>query len=236
VLGSTIVGMEHHTPENIWDDLDHAIAHDTVFHQFMLYTPMPGTPLHKQVSAEGRMLEGVDYADIHGQYQFNFRHPAISPEQSKTLLDGAFRADFERNGPSLYRLMRTMFERYRHYGNDADARVRARVQRAAAQLRGGYSAALWAMERYFRDTNPAVSARVGALRRAIHRDLGWRSRLAAALGGPLVYWSSRRDATRYPAGRRLEPRTFVERPGSPLSLSPPSRVPGPRVLDHLTAS
>lgn len=212
VLGSTIVGMEHHTPENIWSDLDHAIAHDTVFHQFMLYTPMPGTPLHQQVTAEGRMLEGVDLADIHGQYQFNFRHPAISAEQSKTLLDGAFRADFERNGPSLYRLMRTMFERYRHYGHDADPRVRARVWRAACQLRGGYSAALWAMERYLAETNPAVSERIGALRRDVHRELGWRSRLAAALGGPFVYWSSRRDAARYPAGRPLEPRTFVDRP------------------------
>lgn len=212
VLGSTIVGMEHHTPENIWNDLDRAIAHDTVFHQFMLYTPMPGTPLHKQVTAEGRMLEGVDYADIHGQYQFNFRHPAISPAQSKELLDGAFRADFERNGPSLFRLMRTMFERCRRYGADADPRVRARVQRAAGQLRGSYSAALWAMERYLRDTNPSVSERVGTLRHAVHRELGWRSRLAAAVGGPFVYWSSRRDAARHPAGRPLEPRTFVDPP------------------------
>ena len=53
VLGSTIVGMEHHTPENIWQDLDHAIAHDTVFHQFMLYTPMPGTPLLQRGAGRG---------------------------------------------------------------------------------------------------------------------------------------------------------------------------------------
>jgi len=210
VLGSTIVGMEHHTPDNIWHDLDRAIAHDTVFHQFMLYTPMPGTPLYRQVAAEGRLRDGVSLADVHGQYQFNFHHPAISAEQSKTLLDGAFRADFERNGPSLYRLMRTMFERYRRYGKDADARVRARVERGATQLRGGYAAALWAMERYLRRTNPAVSERIGDLRQQIHRELGFTSRLAAA-AGPLVYWSARRDAARHPRGRRLEPRTFVER-------------------------
>lgn len=229
VLGSTIVGMEHHTPDNIWNDLDYAISHDTVFHQFMLYTPMPGTPLYQQVSGEGRLLEGVDLADIHGQYQFNFRHAAISPEQSKTILDRAFRADFERNGPSLYRLMRTMFVRYRRYGEDADPRVRARVGRAGAQLRGGYSAALWAMERYFRETNPAMSARIGSLREDIHRELGGGSRLAAALGGPLVLWSARREATRYPQGRRLEPRTFVERTnqGSGRGASrAPAHAPG----------
>ena len=105
-----------------------------------------------------------------------------------------------------------MFERWRRYGEDADARVRARVQRAAGQLRGGYGARCGRWSDIFRDTNPAVSARIGTLRRAIHRELGWRSRLAAALGGPFVYWSSRRDAARYPAGRPLEPRTFVDRP------------------------
>jgi len=211
VLGSTIVGMEHHTSENIWQDLDRAIAHDTVFHQFMLYTPMPGTPLYQQVAAEGRLLDEVNLADVHGQHAFNFRHPAISREQSKLLLDAAFRADYERNGPSLYRLMRTTFQRYRRYGHDTDARVRERVERGASQLRGGYAAALWAMERYLRLVNPEMSVRIGALRRDIHRELGGASRLAAALVGPVLYWSARRDASRHPSGRRLEPRTFVER-------------------------
>ena len=57
------------------------------------------------------MLEGVDLADIHGQHQFNFRHAAISREDSKKFLDGAFRRDFERNGPSIYRICRTTLER-----------------------------------------------------------------------------------------------------------------------------
>jgi hypothetical protein len=211
VLGSTIVGMEHHTPENIWTDLDHAIAHDTVFHQFMLYTPMPGTPLYRDVAAQGRLLADVNLADVHGQFAFNFTHPAITRAESKTLLDAAFRADYERNGPSLFRLMRTMFERHRLYGDDPDPRVRTRVARGAAQLRGGYAAALWAMERYLRRGNPAVSAKIASLRAELHRDFGVRSRLAAACGGPLLYLSARRDAWRHPQGRRLEPRTFVER-------------------------
>ena len=48
---------------------------------------------------EGRLLEDTDYADIHGQYKFNWKHPHISRDESKELLDGAFRRDFERNGP-----------------------------------------------------------------------------------------------------------------------------------------
>jgi radical SAM superfamily enzyme YgiQ (UPF0313 family) len=214
VLGSTIIGLEHHTPDNLGEEIEHAIAHDTVFHQFMLYTPMPGTPLYAQIAAEGGLLEGVDLADVHGQFRFNFRHPAISREASRGFLDGAFRADFARNGPSLYRLMRTLLERHRRYGADDDARVRARVARAAAQLRGGYAAALWAMERYLRGTNASVSARIGTLRQDIHRELGGASRWIARCGGPLLYWSARREAA-HAGGRRLEPRTFVERGFAP---------------------
>jgi len=34
LLGSTIVGLEHHTPQNIEAELEHAVAHNTDFHQF----------------------------------------------------------------------------------------------------------------------------------------------------------------------------------------------------------
>ena len=53
VLGSTIIGLENHTPENIDEAIDYAARHDTDFHQFMLYTPIPGTPLHAELTAKG---------------------------------------------------------------------------------------------------------------------------------------------------------------------------------------
>ena len=34
LLGSTIVGLEHHTPESIHEDIDYAVSHNTDFHQF----------------------------------------------------------------------------------------------------------------------------------------------------------------------------------------------------------
>ena len=82
VLGSTIIGLENHTPENIDEAIDHAVRHDTDFHQFMLYTPIPGTPLHAELSAKGLMKDESEYhlSDIHGQLILNYRHPA--PERS----------------------------------------------------------------------------------------------------------------------------------------------------------
>lgn len=211
VQGSTIVGMEHHTPDNLRDEITHAVAHDADCHQFMLYTPVPGTPLHAELSAQGRMLDEVDLADIHGQYKFNFRHPHIDRDASKSWLDWAFSHDFEVNGPSLYRMMRTMFQGWKRYGQDQDARVRARVAADADKLRQGYGAALWAMEHYLRHSNGRVSARIAALRREIERELGGLSRLVDHAVGPILLWAARREALAYPGGRPLEPRTFVER-------------------------
>ncbi len=142
VLGSTIVGLEHHTRDNIVGEIEYAIAHATDFHQFMLYTPVPGTPLYQEMSEQGRLLDGVDLADIHGQYKFNFRHEAISQDDSKRFLDWAFWRDFERNGPSLYRICQTMLQGWKRYKDYPDARVRERFTREMGKLGSGYNAAL----------------------------------------------------------------------------------------------
>ena len=211
VQGSTIVGMEHHTPENIRDEIAHAVSHDADCHQFMLYTPMPGTPLHAEMEAKGRMLEGVDLADIHGQYKFNFTHAAIARDDSKSLLDWAFQHDFETNGPSLFRMMRTVFGGWKRYGQDPDARVAARFAIEAGKLRHGYGAALWAMERYLRGSNAAISDRVRDLRRQIEREFSGLSGLIDRVVGPFLLWSARREAALFPTGRPQEPQTFVDR-------------------------
>jgi radical SAM superfamily enzyme YgiQ (UPF0313 family) len=211
LLGSTIVGLEHHTPENIHAEIEHAVAHDTDFHQFMLYTPVPGTPLYFEMEREGRMLDGVDLADIHGQHQFNFRHAAISREQSKSFLDWAFRRDFERNGPSIYRICRTTLQGWLRYKNDPDARVRARFAWEAGSLRDGYAAALWAMEKRLRCTNLAISERIGALRRDIGREFGLATRLLTRTLGPVLAWAAAREERRLAAGATYEPRVIIER-------------------------
>jgi hypothetical protein len=210
VQGSTIIGLEHHTPENMAAEIEYAVSHEADCHQFMLYTPVPGTPLHSQMLQEGRLLD-VDLADIHGQYKFNFRHAHIPRELSKPLLDGAFRRDYERNGPSLFRLTETMYRGWLRYRDDHDPRVRRRVEQEASQLRTVYGAVLWAIERYLRVELHPVAERVAAFRREFEDELGAVCRIASRVAGPALYWAIRRDARRYPGGRRLEPRTFVER-------------------------
>ena len=211
VQGSTIIGLEHHTAENIRGEIDYAISHGTDFHQFMLYTPVPGTPLYQQMSEQGRMLQNVNLADIHGQDRFNFEHAAISREESKRFLDLAFQRDYEQNGPSLYRMDRTMLQGWKRYKQFPDARVRERFARESDKLQTAYSAALWAMERRFRNVHRSVSEEIRNLRREVQAEFGSTAWLAAHLGGPLLSWTARREDRRLNAGQTYEPPTFLER-------------------------
>src|SRR5947209_3043018 len=211
VQGSTIIGLEHHTPDNIMAEIEHAVSHDTDFHQFMLYTPVPGTPLYRQIEAEGRMLKGVDYADVHGQFKFNFKHAAISREDSKRFLDWAFWRDFEQNGPSLYRIARTLLAGWKRYKDWPDARVRERFIQEMGRLNGIYSSALWAMEREFKTVNVNVSQQIRTLRQEFGREAGIVSGIMPRIVGPLMLWTTRREERRLERGRTYEPPTILER-------------------------
>ncbi len=211
LLGSTIIGLEHHTPDNIEGEIEHAVSHETDFHQFMLYTPAPGTPLYSEMLSQGRMLEGLDVADMHGQDRFNFRHAAISREDSKRWLDWAFRRDFERNGPSLFRICRTTLEGWRRYKDHPDRRIRERFEWEVRSLRTGYGALLWAMERRLKDTNPPVSAQVRVLRQDIGREFGPVSRLVSRLAGPFLLGATIREEKRLARGVTYEPEPILER-------------------------
>ncbi len=211
VQGSTIVGLEHHTPDNIVEEIEAAIAHQTDFHQFMLYTPVPGTPLYKEMAEQGRLLTDMDPADIHGQFKFNFRHAAISREDSKRFLDWAFWRDFESNGPSLYRMCQTMLLGWQRYKDHPDPRIRERFEREMKKLRSAYSAALWVMEKEFKKVNRSVSERIHQLRREVEKEFPVVARLTAASLGPFLWWTTRREERRLAKGRTYEPPTFIER-------------------------
>jgi radical SAM superfamily enzyme YgiQ (UPF0313 family) len=211
VQGSTIIGLEHHTPDNIVSEIEHAVSHDTDFHQFMLYTPVPGTPLYQQIAHEGRLLTDVDYADVHGQFKFNFKHAAISREDSKRFLDWAFWRDFEANGPSLYRISRTLLAGWKRYKDWPDSRVRERFAREMRRLSGIYGSALWAMEREFRKIDGEVSDRIRAVRREFRQESGLISKVMPAVLGPLLLWTTRREERRLARGKTYEPPMILER-------------------------
>jgi hypothetical protein len=211
ILGSSIIGLEEHSPENIDEAIEHAVSHNTEFHQFMLYTPIPGTPLFTELEAKGviKSLAEVSVADIHGQLLFNYNHPHIPDGEESELLLRAFRRDFEVNGPSIVRIVRSVLRTWKKYKTHPDPRIRARFAHDASNLPVRYAGVLWACRRHYRD-HPHHASQIGELLEELYQECGWRSRLAAPLVGRYLYRKLRQQDELLKNNWTYEPPLFYE--------------------------
>lgn len=212
VLGSSIIGLLDHTPENIEQVIDYAVSHATDFHQFMLYTANQGTPLYAQLKEQGVLLPASELkiSDSHGQFRFNHRHPHIPAGAEEKILVQAFARDFQVNGPSLMRLIRTILKGWQRYHAHPDARIRNRYLNDVKPLRDMYAGAVWAMKKWYRH-DEVLHRQLADLLQDIYRTLGLQPRLAAPLVGRFVYWKMRMEEKRFAAGWTIEPTTFFEK-------------------------
>jgi len=211
VLGSTIIGMEEHTPDNIDQAIDYAVRHDTEFHQFMLYTPIPGTPLWEEHRQAGTLTDPncLGVADSHGQLRFNYRHPNIPAGAETGYLLRAFQRDFNVNGPSIARVARTTLLGYKRYRHHWDKRLRARFRFEAKGLATTHAGMLWAARKWF-NQNKNVHQRIDEVLQDIYRTFGWWSRLAAPIMGRYIFSQLQCEQDRLQQGWTYEPRTFYE--------------------------
>jgi len=226
VLGSSIIGLREHTPQNIDEAIEHAVSHCTDFHQFMLYTPVPGTPLWRSHRDAGTLLDEDEcpIADVHGQTRFNYRHPHIRDGQEGEMVLRAFRRDFAANGPSLIRMLGTLLRGYLRHRDHPDARVRDRFAWETRDLRRTYAGIVWAAEGWARG-NPLVRARIRAVRRDLEAAFGWRTVLWGLIVGPLLRVALWREERRLRRGWTYEPPTVYETNETAVDAS---RRPVPR--------
>jgi len=212
VLGSTIIGMENHTPENIDRVIDYAVRYDTDFHQFMLYTPIPGTPLHAELSNAGLMKDKseAEDCDIHGQKIFNYHHPHIRNGQEGEYMIRAFDRDFQVNGPSVTRIVRTTLTGFKRYKNHPNPAIRRRYTWEVRAFATTFSLLVGATKLYYRN-NPTLLKKMSDLLDELHQELGWKSRLVSFLGSRYVLRRIRQEERKLAAGWTYEPPTFYEK-------------------------
>jgi len=219
VLGSTIIGLENHTPENIDQVIDWAVGYNVDFHQFMLYIPLPGTPLYEQLLKEGSLLseEECPTADIHGQDRFNYRHKHIHNGQETEFLLRAFRRDFEKNGPSIARMARTMLMGWKKYKNHPDPRIRNRIEWEVKRSINSYVGAIWAIRKWYRK-DELLSKKITSLLYDLYNEFGWKTRLISLLLGRVMYFTMKKEEQRLASGWVHEPSTFYEKSAKALEL------------------
>jgi radical SAM superfamily enzyme YgiQ (UPF0313 family) len=211
VLGSSILGLEDHRPGDMPQIIEEAVGYGTDFHQFMLYTPNDGTPLHAQHKAAGSLLDASEFppADAHGQYRFNYRHPHIPAGMEEHFLRDAFERDFEVNGPSIARLVRTQLTGWMKYRRHPDRRIRRRFEREAKQLGTTYAGAIWAIGRWY-DAGHPMAGEMKILLKDLYKAFGLKTRLIAPVVGRYLGITLRREERRLANGWTYEPQTHYE--------------------------
>ena len=208
VLGSTIIGLREHTPANIGRVIEYAVSHATDFHQFMLFTPLYGTPLYDACKNDGTLLneEECPLPDMHGQKRFNWRHPNLPPGMETAVLQRAFQQDYATNGPSLLRLVRTTLRGYKQYKDHPNRAVRDRYRWEAKGLWNIYAGMTWAGIHYFsKKGNSTVVRKLKKLLNDLYAEFGIRSRIAAPVIGSYLFFTIMKEEVQLKRGWTYEP-------------------------------
>ncbi len=107
VLASLILFLDHHTKENIHNDINWAIGLNSDLLQFMQLGLMPGTQIYREHHARGSLINDYPWKRRHGQDTIWFKHPHFTlPETSEYLTD-AFSKKYQSHGPGILSMAKT---------------------------------------------------------------------------------------------------------------------------------
>ncbi len=211
VLGSTILGLPDHTPESMDRVIDYAVRHNSDFHQFMFYSPSPGTPFFHKLAQQGQLKTESEFPwpEWHGQLGFSWRHPNFRDGEETQFILKAFQRDFEVNGPSVLRTIRTLLQGRQRYKEHPDPRIRRRFARESRGLGKQGVAATAAAKEYYRD-HPTLHAKMSRLLEDLCDEFGDSARHIAEAAGPPLLADLRAEETRMAEGWTYEPPMFYE--------------------------
>ena len=64
IIGSSILGLDFHTPDNIEEDIDYFVSLKPDLYQVAPLTPCPGTMLYERMQEESRLYENFSFEDV----------------------------------------------------------------------------------------------------------------------------------------------------------------------------
>lgn len=174
VLTSMIVGFDYQTPEIVAQELDGLMKLKPALAQFLIYGPVPGTPFYERIIKEN-LLQDVYTSDKDLFYRradgfrTMIKHPTLSPTDIEDIQNWCFEQDFQRLGPSIYRVLETRFLGYLKLKDSPSPVLRQKAEYFAHELRFAYPVFLAGR---LLGPNANVRKWIGDLERRIHAELG----------------------------------------------------------------
>ncbi|MCC6823532.1 MAG: radical SAM protein, partial [Verrucomicrobia subdivision 3 bacterium] len=174
VLTSMIVGFDYQNQEVVAEELAGLMKLKPALAQFLIYGPVPGTPFHERIIKENLLHDiyttdkDLFYRRADG-FRTMIKHPTLTPEQIEDIQRWCFEQDFQRLGPSIYRVLEGRFLGYQKLKNSPNPILRAKAEYYATELRVAYPVFLAGR---LLGPNAAVRRWIGDLERRIHAELG----------------------------------------------------------------
>jgi radical SAM superfamily enzyme YgiQ (UPF0313 family) len=174
VLASMIVGFEYQTPEIVAQELDGLMKLKPSLGQYLIYGPVPGTPFHERVIKENLLQDiyttekDLFYRRADG-FRTMMKHPTLSPAQIEDMQRWCFEQDFQRLGPSIYRVLETRFLGYLKLKDSPNPVLRQKAEYFARELRYAYPVFLAGR---LLGPNATIRKWIGDLEKRIHAELG----------------------------------------------------------------
>ncbi len=174
ILASMIVGFDYQTPEVVAEELDGLMKLKPSLGQFLIYGPVPGTPFYERVIKDN-LLQDVYTKDMDLFYRradgfrTMIKHPTLSPEQIEKLQEWCFEQDFQRLGPSIYRVLESRLLGWQKLKDSPNPILRAKAEYFANELRYAYPVFL--PGKLF-GPNREIRRWIGALEKQAHAELG----------------------------------------------------------------
>lgn len=135
VLASSILFTENHDKKTIWEDVDFVTSLNPDYLQFSPLGPIPGTTLYDDYEKQGKVIKNIPYESQHGQGKIWFDHDHFSRDESEEFLRLAFEIDYNRNGASILRAIKTTLRGHSYCKNHADERIRMRLKNYNKKLK-----------------------------------------------------------------------------------------------------
>jgi hypothetical protein len=194
ILTSMIVGFDYQNKEVVAQELDGLMRLKPALAQYLIYGPVPGTPFHERIIKEN-LLQDVYTTDKDLFYRradgfrTMIKHPTLSAEEIEAIQDWCFKEDFQRLGPSIYRVLEARLLGLQKLKNSPNPLLRAKAEYYAGELRYAYPVFLAGR---LLGPNSTVRRWIGDLERRVHAELGappFRQRLKSVLGVAAALWT-----------------------------------------------
>jgi radical SAM superfamily enzyme YgiQ (UPF0313 family)/anti-anti-sigma regulatory factor len=187
ILASMILGFDYQTREIVAQELDGLLKLKPALGQYLIYGPVPGTPFGIRARRENLMREEyVQHPDrlyrVADGFTTTMKHPTLSAKEIEDLQTWCFDQDFQRLGPSIFRVLECRLLGYHTLKDSPNPILRQKAGIYAENLRSAFPVFLAGR---LLGPNTSVRRWIGDLERRLHAAVGaptlaqrWKSVLA----------------------------------------------------------